>query len=59
MNPNHKLLNPNQLSLHIVLFFMIWVVEGWEQCSHTVFWCRKTFPYIFAIVTVLEDVRSK
>jgi len=24
-----------------------------------ILWCRKTFPYVFAVVTVREDVRSK
>jgi len=31
----------------------------WERRSHTFFWCGKAFPYFFALVTVLEDVRSK
>jgi len=31
----------------------------WERRSHTFFWCGKAFPYLFALVTVLEDVRSK
>jgi len=24
-----------------------------------IFWCGKAFPYLFALATVLEDVRSK
>jgi len=35
------------------------VVVGWERCSHTFVWYGKAFLYLFALVTVLEVVRSK
>ena len=60
LNPNHELLNPNQMSLHIVL-------SHDKGCSEVgtrgttfpcMFWCGNEFPYFFILVMVL-DVISK
>jgi len=48
------------LSLHIVSY-----LSHDQDCSGVgttfpyIFWCGKAFPYIFSLVTVLEDVRSE
>jgi len=37
-------------------------VVGWERVGTTlpyIFWCGKAFPFLFTLVTVLEDERSK
>jgi len=51
------------LSLHIVgCLSHDQVAVGWKRVGTMfpyIFWCGKAFPYLFTLVTVLEDVRSK